>query len=77
VVAGKLEVINEGVVFPANLPTNLGSFSAGCFVVKTITFLRSRFLDPVKAPNEVEVPPAAAEFAVSHGVKAGSFFFLD
>ncbi|MNE79136.1 hypothetical protein D3C80_1756000 [compost metagenome] len=59
----------------ADFAAQTGRFRSGLGSVELIALVNNGLLDSVKAPEEIQMPPGAAEFAVSHGLEA-DFFLL-
>ena len=68
----KLKVRNERVVLAADGAGHHGGIGRGLLVVEHIARTRGTALNAVKPPHKVEVPVAAAEFAVRDHLQTGS-----
>ncbi|MNP42591.1 hypothetical protein D3C76_1363670 [compost metagenome] len=60
----------------AYFPGQSGCFWSGLCTVKLVTLINNCPFYTVKSPEEVEVPPRAAEFTIGYRLKTHLFLFL-
>lgn len=77
VVPDKLEGLDERVVFTTDLAGQLGGIFPGFLVVEEVAMLEGDVLDTLETPEEVEVPVAAAELAIGHGLEPRGLLLMN
>ena len=70
-------MLEHRVAGEADLAGDLDAFVARRHGGKGDAGVHDVALDAVEAPQEIEMPPGAAEFAVGDGLQAGRFLLLD
>ncbi|MNE94902.1 hypothetical protein D3C80_1929210 [compost metagenome] len=60
---------NKRMAAVADFTAQAGGFRSGLGPVELIALVNNRPLNTVQAPEEIEMPPGAAEFAVRHSEK--------
>src|SRR5512135_1694431 len=73
----ELEMLDHRVAGKAELAGDLEAFIARRHGSKGDTGVHHMLLDAVEAPEKIEMPPGAAEFAVGDRLQANLFLLLD
>src|SRR5579864_1599360 len=73
----ELEMLDHRMAGEADFAGDLGAFVARPRAGKRDAGLHDGLLDAVEAPEEIEMPPRAAEFAVGDRLQAGRFLLPD
>ena len=73
----EFEMLDKRMIFAADFAGHFDRTRCGFLAVKEVTVIQLDFLDTVESPHKVQMPIAAAKFAVCDGVITGSFFLCD
>ena len=65
------------MIFAADFAGHFDRTRRGFLTVKEVTVIQLDFLDAVESPHKVQMPIAAAKFAVCDGMVTGGFFLGD
>ena len=70
-------MLHKGVVFAGDLPAELDGAGGGLLALEVVAVVQLHLVNALEAPHEVQMPVAAAEFAVRDGVEPGALLLLD
>ena len=70
-------MLDKRMIFAADFAADADGTMGGFLSLEVVAVVQLDLVDTGKAPHKVQVPIAAAEFAIGDGVVAGALLFFD